>query len=86
MALDLEYLYVNYPQSQYYEVGGPVSTMTTLFVWNEPPNFSKNWNKKRSVLEEDFLVCAPNSKDSVELKVFKIIEGGVILRNNEALI
>lgn len=33
MTIDLEYTYYKYPHLQYFNVGEPISAMTTLFVW-----------------------------------------------------
>jgi hypothetical protein len=39
MIVDLEFVYVEYPHIQYFGVGEPVSAMTTIFGWGEPPIF-----------------------------------------------
>ena len=84
MILDLEYVYVQWPHTQYLGVGEPVSAMTTIFAWGEPPIFKRVFDGFKNSLAEDYLVCAPNSKASNKLKVFKVIEDNNVIRENDS--
>lgn len=64
MSIDIEYLFLPYPHLEYYRTQEPVSAMTTLFFWGKPPVFRWVENKDKNTITHDFLVCAPNSKDS----------------------
>lgn len=63
---------------QLYNVEEPISTMTSRFVWNEPPNLRRE--DRRRILQEDYLICAPNNRNSNKLRVFKIVENGLVFR------
>ena len=58
--------------------------MTTIFAWGEPPVFRRELEGFKNMILEDFLVCAPNSKASNKLKVFKVIEDNNVIRENDS--
>lgn len=82
MIVDLEYVYVPYPHLEYFDVGAPVSAMTTLFVWGEPSIYGWVQNAKKNYIDTDYLICAPNLKDASSLKVFQIIENSRVIKRN----
>jgi hypothetical protein len=58
-----------------------ITTMTSLFRWNQTPNFNIIKNEERPMLATDFLVTAPNDPTATDLYVFIIIQDFIIYRS-----